>query len=103
MAVDDDDTRDATRESEDDALEEDTRPDDIFSPDLDEEKLDEDNDPPAAPPNPKADARLQTHPITDDNIDRDELYNEGLSESTGLRDTLQDSDDAPFEPLEPED
>lgn len=103
MDVDDDDIRDATRESEDDALEEDTRPDDIFNPDLDEEKLAEDNDPPAASPNPKADARVQAHPVTDDNIDRDELYNEGLSESVGLHDMLLDSDDAPFEPLEPED
>jgi hypothetical protein len=101
--MDDDDTRDATRETEDDALEEDTRPDDIFNPDRDEDKLPEDNDPPAASPNPKADAWIQTHPVTDDNVDRDELYNEGLSESVGLRDTYQDSDDSPPEPLDPED
>ena len=101
--ADDDDTRDITRESEDDVLEEDTRPDDIYHPETDEERLPEDNDPPAAPPHQKADASIQTHPATDDSVDRDELYNAGLGESAGLRGTVEDSDNAPVEPLEPED
>lgn len=102
MAQSDDDIRDETRESEDDVLEEDTRPDDIFNPDLDEEKLDEDYDPPAASPYPRDDAMVSSYPVTDDSVDRDELYNEGLREAAGLSDTIDDSDDQPPEPLDPE-
>lgn len=99
MPDDDDDT---TRQSEDDVLEADTRPDDIYNPDLDEETLPDDYDPPAAPTASKYDVELRTHPITDDTVDRDELYNEGLGEATSYSETLEDSDDAPAEPLEPE-
>lgn len=93
---------DDTNHSEDEALEEDIRPDDIFNPDIDEEKLPEDNDPPAAPPKSPYDNVLKTHPITDDPVDRDEAYNEGLGGATGLSDTAIDSDNNPAKPLEPE-
>ena len=98
----DDDDDDVTRQSEDDVLEEDTRPGDIFNPDLDEYKLDEDYDTPAAPPPSRYDDALKTHPITDDPFDRDELYNEGIGEATGLSDTIFDSDETPAKPLDPE-
>lgn len=97
MPDDDDDT---TRQTEDDVLEEDTRPDDIFNPDLDEETLPEDYGPPAAPAASKYDAVLRTHPITDDTVDRDELYNEGLGEATSYSVMLDDSDDMPPELLD---
>lgn len=102
MAQDDDDIRDKTRETEDDVLEEDTRPDDIFNPELDEEHLDEDYDTPAASPNPRDDDVIQTYPVTDDGVDRDELYNEGLREASGLSDFIIDSDNVPAKPLDPE-
>jgi hypothetical protein len=96
---------DTTRQTEDDALEEDTRPDDIYNPDLDEETLPDDFDTPAAPTTTKYDDSLRTHPITDDSVDRDELYNEGIGEATSYSETLEDSDDAHAErvDLEPED
>jgi hypothetical protein len=93
--MDDDDVH----ESEDDALEE-TRPDDMFHPDSDEEKLADDFAAPAAPLS--SDDNLQTSPLTDDNPDEDEVYSEGLAAATGLDDAEEDSDDAPAEPLEPE-
>jgi hypothetical protein len=95
---------DTTRQTEDDVLEEDTRPDDIFNPDLDEETLPDDYDSPAAPASSKYDNSLRTHPITDDTVDRDELYNEGLGEATSYSEMLEDSDDTPPElvDLEPE-
>lgn len=96
------DNDDDSRQSEDDVLEEDTRPDDIYNPDLDEETLDDDYDPPATPPASKFDNSLRTHPISDDSIDRDELYNEGLGEATSYSESLEDSDDTPAEPLKPE-
>ena len=99
MPDNDDDT---TRQTEDDVLEEDTRPDDIYNPDLDEETLPDDYDPPATPTPSKYDSSLKTHPITDDTVDRDELYNEGLGEAASYSETLEDSDDTPAEPLEPE-
>ena len=40
---------DDARQTEDDVLEEDTRPDDIYNPDLDEETLADDYDSPATP------------------------------------------------------
>jgi hypothetical protein len=94
---------DNVRQSEDDALEEDIRPDDMFKPDIDEEKLPEDNDPPATPAYSKLDEALFTHPLTDDPPDRDEVYNGGLRDATSLGDTIEDSDNAPARPLEPED
>lgn len=96
---DDDDTN---KQSEDEALEADTRPDDIFNPDTDEEKLPEDNDPPAAAPKTPYDDAVRTHPVTDDPPDRDEIYNGGLGEATGLSDTMIDSGGDRAKPLEPE-
>lgn len=93
---------DFARPSEDDALEQATRPDDMFIPAIDEEKLPDDYDPPATPASSRYDATLKTHPITDDLFDRDELYHEGLGEATNYSDTLYDSDDTPARPLEPE-
>lgn len=93
---------DDKKQTEDDALEEDIRPDDIYSPSHDEETLAGDYDPPATPAPSKYDHQLHAHPISDDSIDRDELYNEGLSEATSYSESMEDSDDVPAEPLEPE-
>lgn len=93
---------DDARQSEDEVLEEDTRPDDIYNPVLDEETLADDYDPPATAAPSKYDRTLRTHPISDDSIDRDELYNEGLGEATSYRGSLEDSDNSPPGPLEPE-
>jgi hypothetical protein len=89
-------------ETEDDALE-DTRPDDFFDPVNDEEKLDGDYDPPAAPTVSNKHHIPPTHPITDDDIDTDELYSEGLGEAADIDDREEDSDDAPAQPFSPED
>jgi hypothetical protein len=94
----DDDT--STHQSADDALE---PQDDIFNPALDEETLPEDNDSPAAPASDVPHAQPIDDPATDDEMDSDELYQEGTSGATNSDDTLFDSDNAPPQPLEPED
>ncbi len=86
-------------ESEDDALEG-TRPDDMYHPRTDEEKLPEDYDPPAAPAASSNNDSLQNSPLTDDNLDADEVYSEGLAEATDLDEVEEDSDDAPAHPLD---
>lgn len=99
--MDDDNEEDRLRPSPDDALE---LPDDIYNPALDEEHLEEDYDPPAAPGNP----HLTTpklppdHPATDTNIDPHEAYDEGLTSATDY-DALEEvaDSDEPF-PIEPE-
>ena len=90
------------RESEDDALE-DTRPHDTFHPDRDEEQLPNDDKPPAAPDPTNRHHIPPSHPVTDTDIDRDELYGEGLGEATDVDNREEDSDDEPAKPLEPED
>jgi hypothetical protein len=84
-------------ESADDALEE-TRPDDMFHPDTDEEKLDEDFDSPASPASTGGIA--PDDPVTDDGLDDDEVYSEGLAEAADRRNVEEDSDDVPAIPLD---
>lgn len=80
-------------------------PDDIFNPVVDEERLEEDHDPPASPARP----HLTTpklppdHPATDTEIDTQELYDEGLTSATDYdaHEEAPDSDES--HPLEPED
>jgi len=85
--------------SEDDALE---PVDDIFNPAVDEEKLDGDYDTPAAPAVANAHHVPPDHPITDTDIDADELYNEGLGEATDM-DNREDLPTEGVKPLDPED
>lgn len=77
----DDNNGNGIRPSPDDALE---PPDDIFNPELNQERLEEDNDPPAAPAKPHlATPKLPpNHPATDTGIDSQELYDEGLTSAT---------------------
>jgi hypothetical protein len=83
-------------------MDDDEPKDDIFDPIRDEEKLPEDNDPPAAPAD-DADNRVPVDdPETDDGIDSDELYQEGLAGATNAEDEEVDPDEEP-KPLEPED
>jgi len=76
--------------------------DDIFNPRLDEETLDEDNDPPAAPADDIRSRAPIDSPETDDQLDSDELYQEGVRGATNA----EDEEIGPYEepkPLEPED
>jgi hypothetical protein len=87
-----------TKQSADDALEPQS---DVFNSALDEEILAEDNDSPAAP----ADDIHATVPIddpsTDDQLDSDELYQEGVAGATNAEDEAIGPDENP-RPLEPE-
>lgn len=93
------DDDDETRESADDALE---PRDEIFDPERDEEMLAEDNDPPAAPADDIHSAGPIDEPSTDDQMDSDELYQEGVAGATNADDEAIGPDEAP-KPLEPED
>jgi hypothetical protein len=87
------------RQSADDALE---PKNDIFDPKRDEEKLAEDGDTPAAPADDIHSAAPVDDPATDDGIDPDELYQEGVSGATNADDAKIGPDKEP-KPLEPED
>lgn len=100
--MDDDDEH----ESEDDVLEESRLGgSSMFHPETDEEKLEGDYDPPAAPA-PGASGAPLDDPATDDGVDADEeygeAYGEGFSAATDADDLEEDSDDAPPKPLDPE-
>ena len=71
------------RQSADDALEPQNN---IFNPVRDEEKLAEDNDPPAAPADDIHSSAPIDEPATDDGIDSDELYQEGVVGATNAED-----------------
>ncbi|HSX07407.1 MAG TPA: hypothetical protein VLG11_00775 [Candidatus Saccharimonadales bacterium] len=91
------------RPTPDDALE---PAGDLFNPVRDEEKLEEDNDSPAAPAddNPADGQRLPAdHPEFDyaSDIDEHEKYDEGASAATGVNDQEEHEHDSP-RPLEPE-
>jgi hypothetical protein len=87
------------RQSADDALE---PKNDIFDPIRDEEKLAEDGNPPAAPADDIHAAAPIDDPATDDGMDSDELYQEGVSGATNADDEEIGPDEEP-KPLEPED
>jgi hypothetical protein len=87
------------RQSADDALE---PKDDIFDPTRGEEKLAEDGRPPAAPADDTSSTAPLDDPATDDGIDSDELYQEGLGGATNADDNEIGPDEEP-KPLEPED
>jgi hypothetical protein len=87
------------RQSADDALE---PKDGIFDPTRDEEKLAEDNDPPAAPADDIDSAAPIDEPATDDEMDSDELYQEGVAGATNAEDE-EIGPDEELTPLEPED
>jgi hypothetical protein len=72
---------DDLHQSADDALE---PQDDIFNPNIDEERLAEDNDSPAAPAIHNQHHLPPDHPATDSGIDADELYSEGIGEATDI-------------------
>ena len=90
-------------QSADDALE-DTRPDDMFHPTRDEEKLegDEIEGPPATPPVDMPNTRIP-EPLTDTDNQPEDIYDEGESEATNMAEREQDLDSANQpKPLEPE-
>lgn len=87
------------RRSADDALEPE---DDIFDPTRDEEKLAEDGRPPAAPADDVHSTAPLDDPATDDGVDSDELYQEGIGGATNADDEEIEPDEEP-QPLEPED
>jgi hypothetical protein len=92
--MDDDDTQ----QSADDALE---PKDDIFNPVLDEDKLADDFDPPASSADDIHSHVPLDDPSTDDEMDSDELYQEGISGATNADDEEVGPDEEP-KPLEPE-
>jgi len=89
------------RQSADDALE---PPDDIFDATRDESKLAEDGRPPFAPADDTNSTAPLDSPATDDGIDSDELYQEGIGGATNADDEEIDPDEEPQPlPLEHED
>ena len=76
------------KQSEDDALE---PPNDIFDPIHDEDKLEEDGDSPVTPAEDIHSKVPIDEPATDDGMDSDELYQEGVRGATN-------ADDAEIEP-----
>jgi hypothetical protein len=86
-----DDDNDA-RQSADDALE---PRNGIFNPLRDEEKLAEDNDSPAAPADDIHSAAPIDEPATDDGMDSDELYQEGVAGATNAEDEKIGPDEEP--------
>lgn len=97
MAKDNDDINNSPHGSADDALEPAGQ---LFHPATDEEKLEEDNGTPAAPPKRDKHQIPPDHPITDTGIDEDELYSEGLGEATDV-DEMEILPDERPKPLEP--
>jgi hypothetical protein len=84
---------DNMHQSEDDALE---PKDDIFNPDIDEERLEEDNDPPAAPADDVSATPLSPDaPDTDTDIDAHDAYDSGLSQAANPNQP-EDSDNQVF-------
>lgn len=81
---------DDPKQSDDDGLE---PPNDIFDPIHDEDKLEEDGDSPASPAKDIHSGAPVDDPATDDGVDSDELYQEGVSGATN----------ADYEEIEPED
>ena len=71
------------RQSADDALE---PKDDIFDPGRDEPRLAEDNSSPASPADDTNSKSPIDEPATDDQLDSDELYQEGVRGATNADD-----------------
>lgn len=92
------DDNDDYRQSADDALE---PKDDIFNPAQDEQKLPEDGATPAAPADDIPAGAPVDDPSTDDGVDSDELYQEGVSGATNAEDEEVHPDEGP-KPLEPQ-
>lgn len=93
---------DDVHESEDDALEESrTGGSSMFHPATDEEKLAEDGDTPAAPAQGDHTNANPQDPQTDDKLDEDEVYSEGLAAAEDKNE--EDSDAAPPKPLDEND
>lgn len=77
--------------------------DDFFNPTRDEEVLPEDNSSPAAPADDVPQPILpQDYPTTDDGVDEDEAYDEGIAHAAGIDTQEVKPVDMPS-PLEPED
>lgn len=90
-----------THQSADDALE---PADDVFSPTEDEERLPQDDAPPAAPPDDIAGAGTNLpadYPQTDTGMDTHEIYDEGVAAAAETNSELEGPDDSP-RPLQPE-
>ncbi len=65
---------------------------DIFDPIHDEDKLDEDSDSPASPADDIHSKAPIDEPATDDGMDSDELYQEGVAGATNADDEEVDPD-----------
>ena len=91
-----DDEDDDYRKSADDALE---PQDDIYKPTRDEQRLPEDYDPPAAPASDIHSIAPLDDPSTDDQLDSDELYQEGVGGATNADDEEIDPNEEP-QPLD---
>jgi hypothetical protein len=76
--------------------------DDIFDPTRTPDKLAEDGRPPAVPADDTRSTAPVDGPATDDGIDSDELYQEGIGGATNADDEEIGPDHEP-RPLEPED
>ncbi len=81
-----------TQQSADDALE---PQNDIFDPARNEERLEEDNDPPAGPADDTRSTAPLDDPATDDGVDSDELYQEGVGGATNADDEEIEPDEEP--------
>jgi hypothetical protein len=80
------------RQSADDALE---PQDDIYKPKLDQQKLPNDYEPPTAPADDVHTGVPIDDPSTDDQLDSDELYQEGVSGATNADDEEVDPKEEP--------
>jgi hypothetical protein len=85
------------RRSEDDELE---PKDDIYNPELDEQKLLNDYETPFTPANDVHSHVPIDDPSTDDQLDSDELYQEGIGGATNADDEEVDLDDEEPRPLD---
>ena len=76
-------------------------PDGLFNPVTDEEKLEEDNDPPAAPPTYADDLRMpQDQQDADTDMDPGGQYYGGKAEEAGFKPTPESDADAAVEPVD---
>lgn len=82
MAFDDDDRFD-DQASRPDPFEHEDK-DDLFNPELDQPRLPNDYDHPAATPDDIEETIPPSHQETDTNVDPGELYDEGLSSATDI-------------------
>lgn len=63
---------------------------DLYNPQKDEPRLEQDYETPASPAKDTPDTKIsKNHPQTDTNIDKTEEYDEGISGASGMNDSLE--------------